>query len=293
MVTTLQALLDEAAESIRIRSSTEGKVSASPPPRVGVVLGSGLGAWGDELTDLVKVPYADIQGMPRSAVVGHAGNLCFGRAGDVPVACLQGRAHLYEGHSPERAVFGVRLLARLGCRAVLLTNAAGGINATFAAGDLMLLVDHLNLMGTNPLVGPNDDAVGKRFPDMTYAHDPRLLAFARAAAAEAGVSLQEGVYAGLLGPTYETPAEVRMLRLLGADAVGMSTVPEIIALRHMGVPAAAISCITNLAAGLTKHELDHAEVEQTAHRTRARFSGLLSAWVRRVGAEVERWSTTS
>jgi purine-nucleoside phosphorylase len=284
-VTKVQALLDEAARFIRDKVPT--------PPRVGVVLGSGLGAWGDELDELARVPYAEIPNMPRSAVVGHAGNLCTGRAGDVPVACLQGRAHLYEGHSTERVVFGVRLLARLGCRAVLLTNAAGGINAGFAAGDLMLLTDHLNLMGTNPLVGPNDDALGKRFPDMTYAHDPRLLALARAASAEAGVPLREGVYAGLLGPTYETPAEVRMLRLLGADAVGMSTVPELIALRHMGVPAAAISCITNLAAGLTTQELDHAEVEETARHTRARFAGLLSAWVRRVGAESAQWSAAS
>lgn len=265
--------VDVAVQALRARIPV--------PPRVGVVLGSGLGAWGDALLDLVKVPYGDIPGMPRSAVVGHPGNLCAGRVGDVSVACLQGRAHMYEGHSPERVVFGVRVLARLGCRAVLLTNAAGGVNAAFSPGDLMLVIDHLNLMGTNPLLGPNDEALGKRFPDMTYAHDPRLLALAREASAETGTLLREGVYAGLLGPTYETPAEVRMLRTLGADAVGMSTVPEIIALRHMGVPAAAISCITNLAAGLTQAELDHAEVEETARRTRARFTEILSAWVRR------------
>ncbi|KYG01353.1 purine-nucleoside phosphorylase, partial [Sorangium cellulosum] len=268
---TLLAELDEAARVIRQRIPAL--------PSVGVVLGSGLGGWGDELSGLVKVPYAEIPGMPRPAVEGHAGFLCAGCVGDVPVACLQGRAHLYEGHPPAKAVFGVRVLARLGCRAVLLTNAAGGINPGFAAGDLMLLTDHLNLMGTNPLVGPNDDALGKRFPDMTYAHDPRLLDLARAAASDAGVPLREGVYAGLLGPTYETPAEIRMLRTLGADAVGMSTVPEIIALRHMGVPAAAISCITNLAAGLTQRELDHKEVEETARRARARFTALLSTWV--------------
>ncbi|WP_437964916.1 purine-nucleoside phosphorylase [Sorangium sp. So ce260] len=272
---TILAELDEAARVIRQRIQA--------PPSIGVVLGSGLGGWADELSGLVKVPYAEIPGMPRPAVEGHAGFLCAGRVGDVPVACLQGRAHLYEGHPPAKAVFGVRVLARLGCRAVLLTNAAGGINPGFVAGDLMLLTDHLNLMGTNPLVGPNDDALGKRFPDMTYAHDPRLLELARAAAGDAGVPLREGVYAGLLGPTYETPAEIRMLRALGADAVGMSTVPEIIALRHMGVPAAAISCITNLAAGMTQRELDHREVEETARRARARFTALLSAWVRRAG----------
>ncbi|WP_437323864.1 purine-nucleoside phosphorylase [Sorangium sp. So ce381] len=282
---TLLPELDEAARVIRERIPV--------PPRVGVVLGSGLGGWGDELAELVKVPYADIPGMPRPAVAGHPGFLCAGRVGDVPVACLQGRAHLYEGHPLAKVVFGVRVLARLGCRAVLLTNAAGGINLGFAAGDLMLLTDHLNLMGANPLVGPNDEALGKRFPDMTYAHDPRLIELARAAADDAGVALREGVYAALLGPTYETPAEIRMLRTLGADAVGMSTVPEIIALRHMGVPAAAISCVTNLAAGLTKRELDHKEVEETAREARARFTALLSAWVRRVGADVAAGSSAS
>jgi purine-nucleoside phosphorylase len=272
------AQVDVAVQAIRARIPA--------PPRVGVVLGSGLGAWGDALEDLVKVPYAEIPGMPRPAVIGHSGNLCTGRVGDVPVACLQGRVHMYEGHSPERVAFGARLLARLGCRAVLLTNAAGGVNAAFSPGDLMLVTDHLNLMGTNPLLGPNDEALGKRFPDMTYAHDPRLLALAREASAEVGTPLREGVYAGLLGPTYETPAEIRMLRTLGADAVGMSTVPEIIALRHMGVPAAAISCITNLAAGMSRAELDHAEVEETARRSRSRFVAILSAWVRRAGAAV-------
>ncbi|MCC6558982.1 MAG: purine-nucleoside phosphorylase [Polyangiaceae bacterium] len=277
MTTPLElSAVDAAVQAIRSRIQA--------PPRVGVVLGSGLGAWGDALDGLVKVPYREIPGMPEPAVAGHPGNLCAGRVGDVPVACLQGRIHLYEGHAPERVAFGVRVLARLGCRAVLLTNAAGGVNAAFSPGDLMLVTDHLNLMGTNPLVGPNADALGKRFPDMTYAHDPRLLALAREASAETGSSLREGVYAGLLGPMYETPAEIRMLRALGADAVGMSTVPEIIALRHMGVPAAAISCITNLAAGLTRAELDHREVEETARRARARFVELLSAWVRRAGA---------
>jgi purine-nucleoside phosphorylase len=248
------------------------------------VLGSGLGAWGDTLESLTKIPYAEIPHMPRSTVVGHPGNLCLGRAGDVPVACLQGRVHLYEGHDPERVVFGVRLLARLGCRAVLLTNAAGGLAPTFSPGDLMLINDHLNLMGQNPLIGPNHDALGPRFPDMTEAYDAGLRQAAREAARETEVALQEGIYAGLLGPTYETPAEIRMLRTLGADAVGMSTVPEVIALRHMGVPAAAVSCITNLAAGLSKTKLDHSEVEATARQSRDRFTRLLSAWVKRAAA---------
>ena len=250
-------------------------------PAVGVVLGSGLGAWADSLTSLDRIPYGEIPRMPQSTVVGHAGNLCLGLAGDVPVACLQGRVHLYEGHDPERVVFGVRLLARLGCRAILLTNAAGGLAPGFAPGDLMLVTDHLNLMGKNPLSGPNIEALGPRFPDMTDAYDPALRAAAREAAIETGTNLHEGVYAGLLGPTYETPAEIRMIATLGASAVGMSTVPEIIALRHMGVPAAAISCITNLAAGISKTKLDHSEVEATARATRDRFTALLSAWVAR------------
>lgn len=257
-------------------------------PTIGVVLGSGLGAWADELTERTAMPYAEIPGMPRSAVIGHAGNLVLGRAAGVAVACLQGRAHLYEGHSPDRVTFGVRLLPRLGCRAVLLTNAAGGIHPGFHPGDLMLITDHLNLTGRNPLVGPNDDALGPRFPDMTRAYEPRLMDAARAAARAEGVALREGVYAALLGPTYETPAEVRMLRVLGADAVGMSTVPEIIALRHQRTPAAAISCITNLAAGIGEHELTHAEVEETARLARSSFTRLLSAWVQLAEAAVTR-----
>ena len=272
------AELSEAVSAIQ--------ASSQIVPAVGVVLGSGLGAWADTLTSLDRIPYADIPRMPQSTVVGHAGNLCLGFAGNVPVACLQGRVHLYEGHDTERVVFGVRLLARLGCRAILLTNAAGGLAPAFAPGDLMLVSDHLNLMGKNPLTGPNIEAFGPRFPDMTEAYDPALRAAAREAAVETGTTLHEGVYAGLLGPTYETPAEIRMIATLGASAVGMSTVPEVIALRHMGVPAAAISCITNLAAGISKTKLDHSEVEATARATRDRFTALLSAWVRRAAAIV-------
>lgn len=252
-------------------------------PRVGVVLGSGLGAFGDTLGSLEKVPYSEIPHMPQSRVVGHAGNLCLGRVGAVDVACLQGRVHLYEGHELDRVTFGVRLLARLGCRVVLLTNAAGGIRTSFAPGDLMLIVDHLNLTGRNPLIGVNDDSIGPRFPDMSKAYDPALCEAARTAAKELGSSLTEGVYAGLLGPTYETPAEVRMLRTLGADAVGMSTVPEVIALRHRGVRVGAISCITNLAAGIGDAPLDHSEVEEVAKQTRQRFTALLARWVELCG----------
>ncbi|MEB2312560.1 MAG: purine-nucleoside phosphorylase [Sorangiineae bacterium] len=258
-----------------------------PEPCVGVVLGSGLGAFGDTLADLEKIPYDAVPEMPRSAVVGHAGNLCLGRVGAVEVACLQGRVHAYEGHPLERVVFGVRLLAQLGCRAVLLTNAAGGISQEFAAGDLMLIVDHLNLMGRNPLVGPND-ARGPRFPDMTCAYDAELAGAARQAARETSVSLREGVYAAMLGPSYETPAEIRMLRTVGADAVGMSTVPEVIALRQRGVRVGAVSCITNLAAGMSGALLDHREVEETAGRARERFIRLLTRWTELTGEQVKR-----
>jgi len=258
----------------------------APEPRIGVVLGSGLGAFGDTLSGLVKVPYTEIPHLPRSTVAGHAGNLCLGSVGSAPVACLQGRVHLYEGHEPARVTFGVRLLAALGCRAVVLTNAAGGIASELSPGDLMLIVDHLNLTAKNPLIGSNDDALGTRFPDLSQAYDLAICDAARRAAKERGVTLREGVYACLLGPTYETPAEIRMLRTLGADAVGMSTVPEVIALRHGGIRVGAMSCITNLAAGISPTPLDHSEVEAIAKQTRETFVGVLGRWVELAAAEV-------
>ncbi|MEZ4221411.1 MAG: purine-nucleoside phosphorylase [Polyangiaceae bacterium] len=277
----MSALDPQLAEALRSVTAL-----GSPPPDVGVVLGSGLGAFGDQLADLRKVPYAQIPNMPESAVVGHAGNLCLGAVGSARVACLQGRVHLYEGHSLERATFGVRLLAALGCRVVVLTNAAGGVNEHFQAGDLMLITDHLNLTGRNPLVGPNPDGL-PRFPDMTEAYDSSIRAAARQAAKESGAELREGVYAALLGPSYETPAEIRMLRTLGADAVGMSTVIEVLSLRHRGVRVGAMSCITNMAAGMSGAPLDHAEVEQIAKQSRATFVGVLTRWLQRC-AELTR-----
>lgn len=276
----LLTALDEAASAVRARTDLT--------PVAGVILGSGLGAWAETLEGGVAIPYASIPHMPVSTVAGHAGQLWIGRSKGVPVACLQGRVHMYEGHEPERVVFGARLLARLGARAMLITNAAGGLAPAFAPGDLMLLRDHLNLMFKNPLIGANEAALGPRFPDMTRAYDPALAAAARAAAEAAGVRLHEGVYAGLLGPSYETPAEIRMLRALGADAVGMSTVPEVIALRHMGVPVTGVSCITNLAAGMSPHELSHAEVEEAARLARPRFVSLVSAWIERAPAAVAK-----
>jgi purine-nucleoside phosphorylase len=274
MTQSLTQRLDDAVAAVR---------KATPlVPRVGLVLGSGLGAYADGVADLVKLPYTSIPHMPSPGVSGHAGNLCLGRVGDVPVACLQGRSHVYEGHDMDTVVFGVRLLARLCCSAVLLTNAAGGIRPSFKPGTLMLILDHLNFMGKNPLVGPNEAAFGPRFPDMTRAYDRELAALARDAAREVGTPLEEGVYAAMLGPSYETPAEIHMLRTVGADAVGMSTVPEVVALRHAGVRAGAISCITNMAAGMSGNLLDHSEVEETARETRGRFEALLSAWIQKI-----------
>jgi purine-nucleoside phosphorylase len=268
---TVAARLEDSVFAIRKRAPVQ--------PTVGVVLGSGLGAFADGLEGGVRIPYRELPHMPASSVPGHAGSLCFGKVGGVSVVCMQGRLHLYEGHPIDRVVHGVRTMARLGVERVLITNAAGGLDPAWAAGDLMVIVDHLNLTGISPLSGPNDDALGTRFPDMTAAYDPELRANLHAAARQAGISLREGVYAGVLGPQYETPAEVRMLRMLGAHAVGMSTVHEVIALRHMGVRVAALSCITNLAAGISARPLDHSEVEATAASRRAALSVLLHSWI--------------
>lgn len=293
---SLKERIAAAAQAVSHASAAlpEGRFSGAPlgartggaAPTIGVVLGSGLGAFGDTLDGLVKVPYGSIPHMPESGVVGHAGNLCLGTVGGASVACLQGRVHGYEGHELDVVTFGVRLLAALGCRAVLLTNAAGGLNATFQPGDLMLISDHLNLTGKSPLTGPNDDELGPRFPDLTVAYDLAFRKLAHEAGREAGVSLREGVYAGLNGPTYETPAEVKMLRILGADAVGMSTVHEVVVLRHQGVRIVALSCITNLAAGTSPTPLDHREVEATARATRDVFVGLLRALLPRLAEAV-------
>lgn len=274
---------DSAFEAVE-RAAAMVRERTERSPKVGVVLGSGLGMWADALEDRVVLPYREIPGMPTSSVVGHAGNLVLGRIGDTEVACLQGRVHLYEGHAPDRVVFGSRLLARIGCGSVVLTNAAGGIRRGFAPGDLMLITDHLNLTARSPLTGPNDDRFGPRFPDMTEAYSLELRTIALQVARKSDVLLHQGVYAALLGPTYETPAEIQMLRTLGADAVGMSTAPEVIALRHMGVRVGAVSCITNLAAGLSPTKLDHSEVEETARHARDRFVALLSGWVQGIGA---------
>jgi len=279
---SIAARLEDAVFSIRKRVGDDGRA------RVGLVLGSGLGDFADTLDDLVKIPYRDLPHMPAPDVAGHAGNLCFGEVRGTPVVCMQGRVHLYEGYTVDKVVQGVRTMARLGVKTVLLTNAAGGLDPSWQAGDLMAITDHLNLMGVSPLVGPDDDSVGPRFPDMTAAYDPAVRGWLHEAARDAGLSLRQGVYAALLGPQYETPAEIRMLRLLGAQAVGMSTVPEVIALRHMGVRVGALSCITNLAAGILVEgrvrPLDHAEVQATARSRRADLLALLGGWIARAGA---------
>jgi purine-nucleoside phosphorylase len=251
-------------------------------PRIGLVLGSGLGAFADELAAATRVPYAEIPGFPRSTAIGHAGQMVIGqiapeKPGEIPVAAMQGRVHLYEGYSPREVVFPIRVLARMGIRALILTNAAGGINLEFKQGALVVIRDHINLQGQNPLVGPNDERFGPRFPDMTQAYAKPYRDIARQAAGKMGKTIHEGVYAGLLGPSYETPAEIRYLRSIGADLVGMSTVPEVIAARHLGMKVLAISCVTNMAAGILDQALNHAEVLETAERVKGDFMALLRA----------------
>ena len=259
------------AEAVgRIREETELE------PRVGVILGSGLGGLADELDERVEIPYSEIPGWPVSTAVGHAGVLVLGTLGDVPVAVMGGRAHLYEGVGGDRVTFGVRALGRLGVRTLVVTNASGAINPDFRPGLLVLVSDHVNLQGTSPLVGPNDDALGPRFPDMSDAYDPELRARARDAATRLGVELGEGVYAAWLGPQFETPAEIRFMRVAGGDLAGMSTVQEVIAARHMGIRVLGISVVTNMAAGVLPAKIDH----ETVLAVGAAASGSLTALLR-------------
>jgi purine-nucleoside phosphorylase len=255
-------------------------------PAAGIVLGSGLAGLADRLERAVVIPYAEIPGFPISKVPGHPARLVVGElpiqgAEPVVVAAMQGRAHGYEGWSANDVAFGARVLCGLGVKLLLVTNAAGAVNPSFRPGDLVRITDHLNLSGLNPLVGENDDRLGPRFPDLSDAYDPRLLGLLEASAQALGIPLHAGVYACMLGPSYETPAEVRMLRALGADVVGMSTVPEVIAARHMGVPVAGISVVTNLAAGLSRKALSHEEVAETAERVKERLTALVTEFLGR------------
>jgi purine-nucleoside phosphorylase len=253
-------------------------------PAVGIVLGSGMGALADGLGEAVAIPYEEIPEFPAVTVPGHAGRLVVGRLGSVPVAVLQGRVHLYEGVDPADVTFGVRLLGWYGVKSLLLTNAAGAVNPALAPGDLVRITDHLNLTGADPLRGANDDRLGPRFPDMSEAYDARLGRLLETCAARRGVKLGAGVYAGLAGPSYETPAEIRMLRTLGADLVGMSTVLEVIAARHSGMRVAAVSLVTNLGAGLSATPLDHGEVLAAGAGAAGRMGALAADWAAEVTA---------
>jgi purine-nucleoside phosphorylase len=254
-------------------------------PKIALVLGSGLGAFADELTASVKIPYEKIPGFPRSTAVGHAGRLVIGNIGGIAVAAMQGRVHAYEGYSAHEVGFPMRVLGRLGIRDVILTNAAGGINLEYKQGALVILRDHINLQGTNPLIGPNDERFGPRFPDMTQAYWKSYRQAALVEAKRLGIEVHEGVYAALSGPSYETPAEIRYLRTIGADLVGMSTVPETIVARHMGLRVLGISCVTNMAAGILDQPLDHREVIETGERVKSQFIALLRAVIPGIAAD--------
>jgi purine-nucleoside phosphorylase len=256
-------------------------------PRVAVVLGSGLGAFAGELADRTEIPYAEIPGWPCSTAVGHAGKLVFGKLvsstpGTLDVAVMAGRVHLYEGYTPAQVTFGVRVLGSLGVRSIVFTNAAGGINLALERGGLALISDHINLQGSNPLLGPNDDTAGPRFPDMSEAYSRSLRTLAHEVGSEIGIRLAEGVYAAVLGPSYETPAEILYLRTIGADLVGMSTVPEAIVANHMGMRALGISCVTNMAAGILPQKISHAEVLETGEMVRGTLVKFLRALLPRM-----------
>ena len=255
-------------------------------PAIGLVLGSGLGGFAGELSEATRIPYENIPFFPRSTAVGHAGQMVIGNVGHVAVAAMQGRVHLYEGYSAKEATFPIRVFGRVGIRAVILTNAAGGINLEYKQGALVIITDHINLQGQNPLVGPNDDRFGPRFPDMTQAYSKLYRETALRAARRLGKTTYQGVYAGLLGPSYETPAEIRYLRSIGADLVGMSTIPEVIVARHMGLRVLAISCVTNMAAGISDETLSHEDVLATGERVKEDFVSLLRAVLPEIAADV-------
>src|ERR1043166_1032430 len=276
--TSLYERAEHATRIIRARVNVE--------PRIAVVLGSGLGGFADDFQEAVAIPYEDIPGFVRSTAQGHAGRLVIGKVDSVPVLAMQGRVHYYEGYSLEEVTFPIRTFSLLGVKTLILTNASGGINVQLNQGTLMVISDHLNLMGDNPLRGPNEERFGPRFPDMTsvYAHDLQALLVEEAK--EIGADVRRGVYGALSGPSYETPAEIHMLRSLGADAVGMSTVPEAIVARHMGMEVLGISCITNLAAGISDEPINHEEVMATGDRVRETFAQLLRRVVDRIHSRV-------
>jgi purine-nucleoside phosphorylase len=256
-------------------------------PQIGMVLGSGLGGLADELTDATAIPYTEIPSFPRSTAVGHAGQMVIGKAGQIPVAAMQGRTHLYEGYSAREVSFPIRVFGRMGIRAVILTNAAGGINLEYKQGALVVVRDHINLQGQNPLIGPNDDRLGPRYPDMSQAYWKPYREAALGEAHKLHLTVYEGVYAALTGPSFETPAEIRFLRTIGADLVGMSTAAEVIVARHMGLRVLAISCVTNMAAGILDQILTHEEVLETGERVRGAFGALVKAVLPRIAEDVK------
>lgn len=271
----------------RAESAAQFLLSQTPlRPTVGLVLGSGLGGFADELSEATRIPYASIPSFPRSTAIGHAGQMVIGKVGNVAVAAMQGRVHLYEGYSANEVAFPTRVLGRMGIRALILTNAAGGINLEYKQGALVVITDHINLQGQNPLVGTNDDRFGPRFPDMTQAYSRPYREIALRAARKLGKTIHQGVYAALLGPNYETPAEIRYLRAIGADLVGMSTIPEVIVARHMGLKVLAISCVTNMAAGISDEVLSHDDVLATGERVKGDFVALLRAVLPEIAADV-------
>lgn len=276
--TSLYERAEHAARTIRARLTAE--------PRIAIVLGSGLGGFADDFEDATRIPYTEIPGFPRSTVEGHSGRLVSGRVDNVPVLAMQGRVHYYEGYSFEEVTFPVRTFKLLGIKTLVLTNAAGGINVELTQGALMVISDHVNLMGDNPLRGPNDERFGPRFPDMSGVYSPALQELVVEEAKAMGTEVRRGIYGGLSGPSYETPAEIHLLRNLGADAVGMSTVPEAIVARHMDMEVLGISCITNMAAGISDEPIDHAEVMAIGDRVRGTFTDLLRRVVGRINSRV-------
>jgi len=275
---------ESASMVIRMQLSQKPQLGQ---PEIAVVLGSGLGEFADELTDSVVIPYSDIPNFPRSTAIGHAGRLVVGKINGLTIAAMQGRVHQYEGYSSREAGFPIRVLGRMGIKSLVVTNAAGGINSAYSQGGLVLIGDHINLQGNNPLNGPNDERFGGRFPDMSEVYRRSYRRLAMDAARELGIDLKEGVYAALCGPSYETPAEIRYLRTIGADLVGMSTVPEVIVARHMGIHVLAISCVTNMAAGMVEGEINHEEVLETGKRVRKTFVALLTAILPKIAAELK------
>jgi purine-nucleoside phosphorylase len=255
-------------------------------PRIALVLGSGLGGLADELSEAVRIPYGQIPCFPRSTAIGHAGQLVIGIARNVPVAAMQGRVHLYEGYTPQQVAFPIRVFGRIGIRAVILTNAAGGINLEYKQGALVVVNDHINLQGHNPLVGANDDRFGLRYPDMTQAYCKDYRDAALEESRKLGLTVYQGVYAAMLGPSFETPAEIRLLRTIGADLVGMSTVSEVIAARQMGIKVLGISCVTNMAAGILDQPITHEEVLETGERVKGGFTALIKAVLPRIASHL-------